>query len=51
MSIVYRSSVTGRYVTRRYAETHPETTQAHDVSRARAVVARLRAALRVKAGR
>lgn len=51
MSVVYRSAVSGRYVTRRYAEAHPDSTVSEDVGRARAALARIRLALRPKAGR
>lgn len=29
VQVVYRSAITGRFVTREYAEAHPDTTVAH----------------------
>lgn len=45
MATVYRSSITGKFVTKAYADAHPDTTQAETASRAVAIVARVRAAL------
>lgn len=43
----YRSSVTGKFVTKRYAVDHPQTTEAEEVRMGAAIKSRVKAALNV----